>query len=318
VATRPLFPEETAQLVSVRARRRVFLGLGLLVFLAPFPLMAAAVILAPRQHVSPLGFALSLILLLTVAPCTGAIVALRATLELLAVRKELAAARLLRFKGRVVVPRLGRGPAAALVRSGDVKAGGVHTLDVLARSGRLVRVDGRRPRARLFLGIASTAALPETAKIAAQWLRPVKLQGGRDVLQGSRALGAEEETELSAHVTRFRKRSIVALSILAANVALFALVARSTWPTPLRIALCVAVSIGTLIDLSKISAILRLFFGLRRDLGAKKIIIVAIPLKEGAAETPPVEILVHSRLQWTHMGRPAPWRAGVYAPPRRY
>jgi hypothetical protein len=57
---------------------------------------------------------------------------------------------------------------------------------------------------------------------------------------------------------------------------------------------------------------------LRRDLGAKQIVIVALPPKEGGPTLPPVEILMHSRLQWTHMGKPAPWRAGVYTAPKPF
>jgi hypothetical protein len=78
------------------------------------------------------------------------------------------------------------------------------------------------------------------------------------------------------------------------------------------------VAVGTLIDFAKIGAVLRLFAGLRRDLRAKTVVIVAIPAKEGAEQLPPVEILVQSRLQWTHQGRPAPWRAGAYTAPRRF
>ncbi|MGO8992386.1 MAG: hypothetical protein ACLQVI_03595 [Polyangiaceae bacterium] len=319
VAKRGLYPEERAQLRTQRARFRVYLTLGVLLLVAPFPMVAVAVVQSakhPHPHVSPLGFALSLVFLLCVAPCAGALVTLRSAKRLRAIRRERDASQLLRFEGQLAGPWFRRGPLAALLRSGDVRLGASHVLEVLAPSGRLVRVDGRIPRARLFLGISDVAVPPKRAEVAAQWLKPVKMRDGQHVLQGSRSLDDDEEREIARHVTRVTWRAATGIVSVLACVAIFCFVARSTWPFAMRAVVCVATGIVTILDGTKIAAVLRLLLGMRRDLRERKIVIVGLPVKGEAGVTqPPVEILVNSRLQWTRGGRPAAWRAGVYTAP---
>jgi hypothetical protein len=208
-------------------------------------------------------------------------------------------------EGKALEPTL-----AALQKRGGLRPEGSRPrqLEVLPASSLVWKVDEVRPSSWIAALVARTARTPEAAAVAAQWVRPVAVPGGRVAMLNQRTLSPEEVLELR----RLALRSLPGRILTALLVAYFAWSATMRLRAPDRDVFAfliagVAVFVG-----SRLVRDLQARWRFRGDARTGRVVIVQsapVPGPDGEPTPgPTLEFLPVSNLPWTRDGKPLPWR----------
>lgn len=181
-------------------------------------------------------------------------------------------------------------------------------LEILPASQATWLVDGERPRKWTAAETSEVANTPEYAATAAQWVEPADPGDEASPRFNHREMSGAEREEISRHLHRLRWSSVpvAALMTLYAALRIIGAAVTQTVPAPTFLIWLMAT---VFVDWNLYK---RWLVGSRltRDLGAGRIVIARMPMKdEGQGElSAPVEVLPQSRLVWTDSGQPAAWR----------
>ena len=181
-------------------------------------------------------------------------------------------------------------------------------IEVLGASSLFWRIDGVRPPRWTAALVARTARTPEAASVAARWVRPVAVPGGRVAMLNQRALSPEEILELR----RLVLRSLPGRILTALLVAYFAWSATMRLRAPDRDVFAFLVAGAAVFVGSRLVRDLQARWRFRRDAANGRVVIVQsapVPGPDGEPTPgPTLEFLPVSNLPWTRDGKPLPWR----------
>jgi hypothetical protein len=264
---------------------------------------------------------------LLVLPVTSLCLLLDASREARMLRRDLEEGRVLHFRG-IVRATFDPG-AAALSRARLVAPGATAELEVLAGSGRLMKVDRRPTRARLVVQITTVGGLGEDGAFANRWMRPVTLSTSARATAAGRRLTPEELGELGVYLGRARRSALVSSASVLIGVACFCFAAGAThhfgsvpWVVTVGRVLAVVFALCVLADATRLvpRALFALRLGEDAKLGELRTFVVPSSALPDASVRPTatVDALVTSRLPWAHAGRPVHWRRASWAKPQRF
>gem|GEM_PF-3145270 len=188
--------------------------------------------------------------------------------------------------------------------TGPFDSGEEMTLEILPHSHLLWSRNGTRMHETIVVSGSATAALPEHAAMAANFVQEVR----DDLFMHQRALSAPELVELDAYAPRVALvRIVLALvSIIGTAVTVvLALIGRT------ELLLLAAIFFCT-IAFRVSPRIVRELRGRRRigrDIALARVLIVR--RKKGDELAAPIEVLPTSGILWTEAGAPANWRKVV-------
>lgn len=187
----------------------------------------------------------------------------------------------------------------------DQQAAG--SLEVLPRSRVIWARNGRRLEGLTRARVTTTAALPQHAAAAANFVRPI--DDNEQVLVHQRPLSEGELRELDAYAPAVSAPRLVLVGVAAFGlIASFSLAVQgriTTLLVPAAFALLTAVA-----GFTTFRAV-RLRRRIEGDLRYGYVLIVRI--RDGETLSVPHEFLPHSRILWTSAGEPANWRKVVSA-----
>jgi hypothetical protein len=183
-------------------------------------------------------------------------------------------------------------------------------LEILPHSALVWRARGERLAAPSYLERFRVAALPDAARVAAEWTEPVRTRDGDLIHVNRRDLSPAERTELARIANRlaFGPGWIVGVAAAWFVLVLLANVGRGTWGEQ-AVALALP-GLATGVTAARLARDLRLAARLRRDGEAGQVVIVRGPTGESTPGMlgPPIEYLATSGFLWTSSGHPAGWR----------
>jgi hypothetical protein len=195
---------------------------------------------------------------------------------------------------------------------------GVGTTPVeILPSGLIWRSDGWRTEKWETVNRVETAAPPEFAAIAAEWLEPVPGSEMEGLHLGHRELSQAELADLRRYLRRLVLRPAIPAVLLSAwaGMGVTASLLHGRLPQGFHLVNFAWVSGLAAVSLFHLAKALRVAFRLRRDQVIGRVIIVRQAMPETAeggspagAMSPPAEYLPESRWVWTVDGQPAPWR----------
>ncbi len=224
-----------------------------------------------------------------------------------AIARDLKAGRVYAFGGATTLAA--SQAAIALLRQSGAPQSTSIEFETLAGSGRLWTVQGEPPRRYVLLEYATPADVPEHARIAAEWVRPV-VSGAlpaNALHMNTRMLTESELEELNQHarraVIKLFQRSLIVVVLGALSVrAWVVLGARAN-----------IIVIGFLVFLVSLLGrwreVLKFALLLRRDRLHGQVCIVRVAAAADGSLSPPTEHLPASKLLWSEDGRPARWRS---------
>ena len=189
---------------------------------------------------------------------------------------------------------------------------GEWSIEVLAASGRVWRVQDQPVKMWMMVPIVQVAQTPEMASIAAQWLQPVARSEQGTLLSGRRDLSPGERDELRRFARRLWLRPLPAalgLSLwLGALLGLMLSQGRLPPTIDGRVHLAF-LALLTVVSDALLASALRTARRMCQDAHAGQVIIVQVEqVAEGREPSDVVEVLPLAGRQWTAAGRPAAWR----------
>ncbi|HWS71352.1 MAG TPA: hypothetical protein VN605_04530 [Thermoanaerobaculia bacterium] len=180
-------------------------------------------------------------------------------------------------------------------------------IEVLPRSRVIWKRNGMRPITLERARVTTTAALPQHAAAAANFVRP--LDDNEQVLVHQRPLSEGELRELDAYAP-----AVSAPRLVLVGVATFGAVVSYMLAMEGRITtLLVPAAFGVLTAVTGFTTFraMRLRRRIEGDIRYGYVLIVRI--RDGETLSVPHEFLPHSRILWTSAGEPANWRKIVSA-----
>jgi hypothetical protein len=181
------------------------------------------------------------------------------------------------------------------------------SMEVFPRSRVIWKRNGLQPEALSRARVTTTAALPQHAAAAANFVRP--LDDNEQVLVHQRPLSEGELRELDAYAP-----AVSAPRLVLVGVSAFGLIASYALAMEGRIAtLLVPAAFGVLTAAAGFTTFraVRLRRRIEGDIRYGYVLIVRI--RDGETLSVPHEFLPHSRILWTSAGEPANWRKVVSA-----
>ena len=180
-------------------------------------------------------------------------------------------------------------------------------LEVLPRSRVVWRRNGVRPVTLERARVTTTAALPQHAAAAANFVRPI--DDNEQVLVHQRPLSEGELRELDAYAP-----AVSAPRLILVGIAAFGMVASYLFAMEGRIAtLLVPAAFAVLTAVAGFTTFraMRLRRRIEGDIRYGYVLIIRI--RDGETLSVAHEFLPHSRILWTSAGEPANWRKVVSA-----
>ena len=191
------------------------------------------------------------------------------------------------------------------------KTTGEWSIEVLAASGRVWRVQDQPVKAWMNAPIMELARTPEMASIAAQWLQPVPLPTPDKVMGGQREMSPAEREELRRYARRLWLRPLpvaIGLTLWAGIPLSLQLFSHHAANRKSSVPFSILVGLAALTDAQFVTA-LRLSRRMQRDGQIGRVAIVRVEHSDPARPAGPViEILPLARREWTRAGQPASWR----------
>jgi hypothetical protein len=177
------------------------------------------------------------------------------------------------------------------------------TLEILPHSHLLWSRNGTRMHETIVVSGSATAALPEHAAMAANFVQEVR----DDLFMHQRALSVPELVELDSYAPR-----VTTVRIVLAVVSIIGSVAAFTLTLLGRTNILLPAAVFFFIALRVTPRIVRELRGRRRigrDIALARVLIVR--RKKGDELAAPIEVLPTSGILWTEAGAPANWRKVV-------
>lgn len=187
----------------------------------------------------------------------------------------------------------------------EARADGDLVLEVLMQSSLVWTVNGSLHESWVTAPSGRTVGLPDQARLAAQYVRPVETDHGTLRLH-QRRLSDEECVELRGYRPRV-KLQIVLVALLANALAAAHAVAYLRESAGVPLTGVVLVTTALWCD-AQFLRVVRARRKMRRDERERVVVIYQPDPAADATQASVIEFLPHSRLEWTISGHAAPWR----------
>lgn len=179
------------------------------------------------------------------------------------------------------------------------------TIEVLPHSAMLWSVDGKRTTKWQRVTKSATMPMPEHAKMAANFVRPVE-GAANNVDAHQRLLSDAEAMELASAMPAFPVRRAIGAALLIVVALLFLDGAIEEHFLGMGMIALIAAAIAAWVAMP-LPRLLRFRRAIRRDIAQRTVIIVRQP-DENEELGPALEYLAHSQIAWSFGGQPAQWR----------
>lgn len=177
------------------------------------------------------------------------------------------------------------------------------TIEVLPRSAILWTVDGRRVEKWRRVHRSTTMAIPQHARMAANFVRPI--DGVEDVLAHERMLSDAEVDEIIAIKPPFPLKRIAGAAVLLTAVIFFVVVGTREQLLGMKVMAVIVAAIDAYV-IVRIVRFVRFRRTLQRDIDHRRVLIIR--RREEGDLGPANEYLPHTNIPWTEDGEPVAWR----------
>lgn len=181
-------------------------------------------------------------------------------------------------------------------------------LEVLAQSGLVWSVNGRRLEAWVVATRGRTVEPPDRARLAAQYVRPIQTERGTFRLH-QRLLSERECAELKGYLPRLDRRRVVFVvcAVVLNGSAASHLIDYVRQPVGLPLAAILTVTVVAWFD-AQLVRLARTWWRMSKDLRERFVVIYQANSAADASVETVMEFLPYSGAAWTIGGRAAPWR----------